>query len=99
MVVSTSLGIHDLESCSSTLCWCVDIALYVRNMIMDGKSTLQSSELIRRTENPFAFTNGTTWIMSTAYLHGRYANLLVNPLTELCAEYSYNCIPVVESVF
>ena len=73
--------------------------MYVRNMIMDGKSTLQSSELIRRTENPFAFTNGTTWIMSTAYLHGRYANLLVNPLTELCAEYSYNCIPVVESVF
>ena len=72
---------------------------YVRNMIMDGKSTLQSSELIRRTENPFAFTNGTTWIMSTAYLHGRYANLLLNPLTELCAEYSYNCIPVVESVF
>ena len=73
--------------------------MYVRNMIMDGKSTLQSSELIRRTENPFAFTNGTTWIMSTAYLHGRYANLLVNPLTALCAEYSYNCIPVVESVF
>ena len=60
--------------------------MYVRNADVDGKSTLQSSELIRRTENPFAFTNGTTWIMSTAYLHGRYANLLVNPLTELCAD-------------
>ena len=72
--------------------------MYVRSIIMN-ESTLQSSGLIRRTENPFAFTNGTTWVMSTAYLHGRYANLLVNPLAELCAEYSYNCIPAVQSVF
>jgi len=79
--------------------------MYVRGAIMHDehtnntfsllRGTLQKSDLIRRTENPFAFTNGTTWILSTAYLHGRYAKLLVFP-TELCAEYSYNCIPVVE---
>jgi protein O-mannosyl-transferase len=60
-------------------------------------STLQHSQLLRKAENPFVFLNGTTWVMSVGYLQAKYAQLLVWPV-ELCAEYSFNCIPAVESI-
>jgi hypothetical protein len=60
-------------------------------------STLETSGLMRRAENPFAFLTGTTRVLSLNFLQVKYAQLLVFP-KNLCAEYSYNCIPAVESV-
>ena len=61
-------------------------------------STLERSGLVRRTENPFAFINGTLpKVLSLGYLQARWASLLIAPAT-LCAEYSYNCIPTVTSI-
>jgi hypothetical protein len=58
---------------------------------------LNKSQLIRKTENPFHFTTGVTRLLSRFYLHGYYAGLLVYP-ADLSAEYSFNCLPMVESL-
>ena len=55
---------------------------------------------IRRAENPLAYLqrNGAplrTRVLTIANVHVRYALLLVNPLSPLCCEYSYNCVPAV----
>lgn len=68
-----------------------------QSMFSLSASTLQHSQLLRKAENPFVFLNGTTWWMSVGYLQAKYTQLLVWPW-ELCAEYSFNCIPAVESV-
>jgi hypothetical protein len=57
---------------------------------------LESSDLIRKAENPFAFLSGTERALSLMYLHYRYLKTLVWPV-ELCAEYSFDCIPSVAS--
>ena len=59
-------------------------------------STLEHSELIRKAENPFAFLSGLPRVLSLNYLQAKYAELLLFPTT-LCCEYSFNCIPAVES--
>eukprot|EP00940_MAST-03C_sp_MAST-3C-sp2_P000540 g540.t1 len=68
----------------------------LRSHLTDAAASLETSELVRKTENPFAFARGTSWFLSTAYLHARYAYLLVWP-AELCAEYSFDCVPLVET--
>lgn len=62
-----------------------------------SSSTLDSSQLIRRTENPFKFLVGLSRVLSLNYLQVRYALLLLWP-AELSAEWSYNCLPAVESL-
>ena len=61
-----------------------------------GGIGLGNSQLIRRSENPFAFTEGWSRTLSMHMLHTVYASLLVAPY-DLCAEYSYNCIPMVNA--
>jgi Flp pilus assembly protein TadD len=62
-----------------------------------ANATLNQSELIRKTENPFIFTHGLSRVLSLMYLHWRYLLLLLYP-AEMCAEYSFNCIPAVRSL-
>jgi hypothetical protein len=63
-----------------------------------GDIFLESSMLIRRAENPYAFLTGKERALSLAYLHYRYMRQLLFPY-ELCAEYSFDCIPSVASIF
>jgi protein O-mannosyl-transferase len=52
----------------------------------------------RRVENPIAFApQQLTRALSMLYLHARYAWLLVFP-HPLSADYSFNCLPLVESI-
>lgn len=52
----------------------------------------------RHLENPIAFaTSFLTRVLSSAYLHTRYLGLLVLPIN-LSADYSFNAIPLVESL-
>uniref|UniRef100_A0A6B2KZ34 dolichyl-phosphate-mannose--protein mannosyltransferase n=1 Tax=Arcella intermedia TaxID=1963864 RepID=A0A6B2KZ34_9EUKA len=60
-------------------------------------ATLEKSLLVRRTENPIAFTQGFTKFLSINYIQAYNARLLLYP-KDLSAEYSYNCIPMVESI-
>ena len=79
------------------------IAIAVRLYLMVGedgdwwKITLEHSQLVRRAENPFKFLDGLPRVLSYAYLQVRYARLLLWP-SELCCEYSFDCIPAVESL-
>jgi hypothetical protein len=68
--------------------------------IAQGRSGvyLESSDLIRKAENPFAFLSGAELVFSILYLHYRYMTALVYPAT-LCAEYSFDCIPSVKTVW
>ena len=59
---------------------------------------LESSDLIRKAENPFAFLHGTELVLSLMYLHFRYMLALLFPVL-LCAEYSFDCIPSVKSLY
>ena len=60
---------------------------------------LESSELIRKAENPFTFLpSGLSKVISYMYLHFRYMWLLLWP-TQLCAEYAFDCISSVRSVW
>lgn len=52
--------------------------------------------IYRHVENPLAWTHGIERILSTMYLHTFYLGLLVYPV-HLSADYSFNCIPLVES--
>ena len=61
-----------------------------------SSSTLDTSLLIRKSENPFKFLEGRSFVLSLMYLHARYARLLVFP-SKLCCEYSFNCIPSVSA--
>eukprot|EP01052_Picozoa_sp_SAG31_P050446 SAG31_NODE_11513_length_1022_cov_1.075840_1_plen_281_part_10 len=58
-----------------------------------GKQTLEGSQLLRRSENPFAQLTGRSRYLSLLYLQAYYGHLLIFP-SQLCCEYSYNCIPV-----
>eukprot|EP00727_Mastigamoeba_balamuthi_P005205 m51a1_g14683 putative transmembrane and tpr repeat-containing protein 3 (505) ;mRNA; f:81143-83236 len=51
----------------------------------------------RRIENPIAYTTGWQLVMNLGMLHTTYARLLFFP-TSLCCDYSFNCIPLVESL-
>eukprot|EP00002_Diphylleia_rotans_P034898 TRINITY_DN7544_c0_g1_i1.p1 TRINITY_DN7544_c0_g1~~TRINITY_DN7544_c0_g1_i1.p1 ORF type:complete len:726 (-),score=116.74 TRINITY_DN7544_c0_g1_i1:145-2322(-) len=51
----------------------------------------------RPVENPIAYTEGASRVLSILYLHWRYAWLLVFPMS-LSVDYSYNCVPVIESL-
>jgi hypothetical protein len=62
-----------------------------------SSSTLESSGLIRKAENPFAFLSGAARVLSLNMLQAKYAQLLLFP-RYLSAEYSFNCIPAVESL-
>ena len=76
--------------------------LFVRALLTadSGKATLEGSQLLRRAENPFAapFTSGWGRLGSLLYLQAFYGKLLLSPSGDLCCEYSYNCIPAVDSV-
>ena len=62
-----------------------------------ARGTLSGSQLLRRAENPFAFLQGLSKVLSLNYLQAFYAGLLLAPI-HLSAEWSYNCIPAVESL-
>ena len=52
--------------------------------------------MCKQVENPIPFAESwLTRIMSTGYLHARYAGLLVAPV-QLSADWSYACIPLIE---
>jgi protein O-mannosyl-transferase len=51
----------------------------------------------RRLENPFAFTHGAARVLTLMNVHLKYAQLAVMPLS-LSADYSFNCIPPVDSL-
>ena len=77
--------------------------LYLVNALPFLQSTgsdvfLESSKLIRRAENPFSLLSGQEKAFSLAYLHFRYMRQLLLPY-ELCAEYSFDCIPSISSLF
>ena len=77
---------------------CAAAYLLLRQALMGagGATSLRGSGLLRRTENPYAFPpTPLAAALSNMYLHFRYGWLLLWP-SELCAEYSYNCVPVVE---
>lgn len=59
---------------------------------------LDTSQLIRKAENPYVFILITPFekVASYMYLHMRYFALLLFP-AELCAEYAYDCIPKISS--
>tara|TARA_R110002050_G_scaffold293876_1_gene451023 strand:- start:1198 stop:2529 length:1332 start_codon:yes stop_codon:yes gene_type:complete len=60
--------------------------------------TLSQSQLIRRTENPFHFLEDrTSRLLSKLYVQVRYALLLLYP-QDLCCEWSYNCIPAIQTI-
>jgi hypothetical protein len=61
-------------------------------------ATLATSALIRRTENPLRFTSGISYPLSCLYIQFYNLRLLFYPV-QLCAEYSYNCIPMIEVPF
>lgn len=66
-----------------------------------GKATLEGSQLLRRAENPFArpFSESSwSYTASLLYLQAFYGKLLLSVSGDLCCEYSYNCIPTVDSV-
>jgi protein O-mannosyl-transferase len=61
-------------------------------------ATLQHSLLIRKTENPFHFiSHPIARILSKLYIQAKYALLLLYP-QQLCAEWSYNCIPAIRDL-
>jgi hypothetical protein len=61
-------------------------------------ATLETSGLLRKAENPFAFLESKlSKGLSLAYLQARWAQLLLFP-QQLCAEYSFNCIPPIDSL-
>lgn len=72
------------------------LSSHTLSLLSITSSTLQHSQLIRKAENPFAFLTGWDWIRSVNYLQAKYAQLLFFP-SELCAEYSFDCIPAVVS--
>jgi tetratricopeptide (TPR) repeat protein len=74
-----------------------DSALSILNSGSWANATLNRSELIRKTENPFIFTEGLSRVLSLMYLHSRYLQLLLFPV-EMCAEYSFDCIPAVRTI-
>lgn len=65
------------------------------------RSWLTSSFILynfRHLENPIAFASSfMTRVLSSAHLHTRYLSLLVLPIN-LSADYSFNAIPLVESL-
>lgn len=60
-------------------------------------STLSSSPLIRKTENPLKFTEGLTHFLYLNYINAYNFFLMVFP-AELSAEYSFDCIHEISSV-
>ena len=57
-------------------------------------TTLATSELIRRAENPLAFIQDRRrWLLSVGMVNLEYLRLLIYPNT-LCIEYSYDCVPL-----
>lgn len=65
----------------------------LRVLLMGGDATLERSELIRRTENPLATLRGWQRVLSVLIVHSQYLRLLLWPQV-LCAEYSYDCVPM-----
>ena len=66
-----------------------------------GKATLEGSQLLRRAENPFArpFADASwSYVASLLYLQAFYGKLLLSLSGDLCCEYSYNCIPTINSL-
>eukprot|EP00891_Asterochloris_glomerata_P008136 jgi/Astpho2/8136/Aster-03071 len=64
------------------------------------RSWLAGDQLVRiyrKVENPIPFAPPLTRVLSTGYLHTRYAALLLCPM-HLSADWSFACIPLVESV-
>eukprot|EP01107_Rhizomastix_libera_P005124 TRINITY_DN1835_c0_g2_i2.p1 TRINITY_DN1835_c0_g2~~TRINITY_DN1835_c0_g2_i2.p1 ORF type:complete len:779 (-),score=174.24 TRINITY_DN1835_c0_g2_i2:34-2370(-) len=52
----------------------------------------------RRLENPVAYTKGIYFLLSCGVIHLKYMELLIFP-TRLSSDYSFNCIPMVESIY
>jgi len=63
---------------------------YVRSMVT-VHFTLSNYRML---ENPIAFLIGTPKVLSTMFLHYKYFELLLYPIT-LCADWSYNQLPLV----
>merc|ERR1711871_1076770 len=59
---------------------------------------LESSQLIRKAENPFSFLSGTEKALSLMYLHFRYMYVLLLPI-QLCPEYAFDCIQSLSTIF
>ncbi|KAG1677925.1 hypothetical protein FOA52_001343 [Chlamydomonas sp. UWO 241] len=75
---------------------CVCGALYVKARGMVAGDQLV--RIYRKVENPIAFAGDfQTRLLSTAHLHARYAWLLIFP-RHLSCDWSFSCIPLVESV-
>ena len=56
------------------------------------------NEVFRRTENPVAFASSfKTRLLTIPYLHYYYLSLLIYP-NPLSADYSFNCIPLIQSL-
>jgi len=61
-------------------------------------ASLADSQLIRRAENPLLFLpTPFEWCLSVAYVQVELARLVLLPVN-FCIEYSFNCIPMVESL-
>ena len=67
--------------------------LAVRASLMGGVGLL----LLRELENPISVRRGLPAFLSAAQVHAVYARLLTFP-TSLSFDYSFNCIPIVESL-
>ncbi|ETO28698.1 hypothetical protein RFI_08425, partial [Reticulomyxa filosa] len=70
--------------------------VYLRHKIVQSVATI-GKDVFLKAENPIAFEpNRWTRIFSTAYVHSYYLRLLLFPYP-LCADYSFNCIPLIET--
>ena len=78
---------------------CVVVVLFYAwvRIVHIGQLDLKGSALLRKTENPVLFAPPLSQYLSLAYIQVKYAMLLLWP-TDLCCEYPYNCIPLVESL-
>lgn len=99
---SSSITVHDIvvTICSYTYPPLLSYIplIQIPNTDIEVKSFyLGNSGLLRKAENPFATLVGYEKLYSLCYLHFRYLYQLVYPI-RLVAEYSYNCIPKVESL-
>eukprot|EP01043_Picozoa_sp_COSAG02_P058734 COSAG02_NODE_7360_length_3047_cov_13.257463_2_plen_460_part_00 len=82
-------------------CGCCYLGIRAWLTADSGKATLEGSQLLRRAENPFArpfIESSWSYTASLLYLQAFYGKLLLSVSGDLCCEYSYNCIPIVESV-
>ena len=56
-----------------------------------------SNPTTRFVESPLKYIHGLRWLLSLAFNHAKYLQLLVYPHTMSC-DYSHSCIPLVESL-